>query len=645
MPTGRYEDREIDPVFRRICGEWNAKIRQAIDHRRDVFDADATECQNFYNGPRSWDELMVGIAVDSDDPGYPVPDFKVSVNKAFEFVTLFGPSLYYESPVRSVKPRMPVQVPPAFFPDPYMYQALLQAEQIRVMQDGLRGVLLESLLNWNTFEFGFAQESRDAIDEALIKGRGCLWTELYQPPAASFKVVRSVWESVDDLLIDPDAPSLDRATWIARRRVQPVWQVERDYGLRPGSLRGNAESQDSQSLLVDDSRHKYNRQRGLTNDLIVFYQVWSKTGVGGRLVGVPPNVRQSLEPFGDYAYLVIADSVPFPLNLGPDKYNDPSFQAEPKLVFDSVAWPTPFWVDDTWPVTCLDFHKIHNCPWPMPHLKAGMGELKFLNWVMSFLMGRIRNSCRDFIALKKSLGEEIKATILGGKDLSLLELEADHGTISELVGFLQHPEVNGDVWTMIDAVERNFDKRVGLSELMYGGQTSTQIRSAAEVNIRSQNMSIRPDDMAKQVESWQSEVAAKEAVAARYHLRGADVAALMGGMGAFAWDTYVSTTDPVLAARQLEYRIEAGSTRRPNKEWEAKTMSDLFQYVGPILQQYATMTGDITPMNNLLADFAKSRALDPGRYQLRMAAVPPQPTTDEEQQDDPAEDQMLEAGV
>lgn len=630
MPLANlYADSELDGVFRAVAAHWMTKIRHSQSHKKRVFSEYADECQQFYNGPRSWDELMMSVAGMGEGNDFPVPDFKVSVNKAFEFVTIFGPALYYENPVRTVKPRMPVQIPPGFFPDPGTWQAMMMQEDARVRTDGLRGVLLESYLNWTPNEFGLSQEVRETIDEALIKGRGCMYTELYQPPGCNYKVVRSVYDSVDDLFVDPDATRLNRATWIARRRVLPVWQVERDYGLRKGSLRGNLESQATQSLAftpidsIDRDDFSYNRKRGLTNDLIVIYQVWSKMGIGGRLSGISPEYRAALEMFGDYCYLVISDGVPFLLNLPPDAYNDPSFSRDPSRVFGAVSWPTPFWVDDEWPVSTLDFHTIHNCPWPMPHLRAGMGELKFLNWVTSFLMGRIRTSCRDFIAIKKSLGEEIKTTILEGRDLTLMELEAEHGAVTELVQFLQHPEVNGDVWKMIDAVEHNFDKRVGLTELMYGEGGATQIRSAAEVSLRNQNMNIRPQDMSKQVEAWQSRVAAKEAFAARYHLRGEDVLPLLGQMGAYAWNQFVATTDTQTACRQLEYRIESGSTQRPNKEFEAKTMTDMFQNVGPVIQQYAAATGDVTPLNNLIADMARSRSLDPGRYQLR-AAIPQQ---------------------
>ena len=501
------------------------------------------------------------------------------------------------------------------------------------MTDGLKSVLLEAYLNWTPIEFKLEVEARMAIDEALIKGRGCLWTELYSPPGTEMKVVRSLWDSTDHLLCDPDAHSFQKCQWIAKKCIAPVWQVERDFGLRQGSIKGNFESQAKQSDILGDEDGEYDRKRGLTNDLLIYYKIYSKMGIGGRLEGILKTLRGPLEMFGDYAYLVIADGIPYPLNLSPDVSNDPAFRSDPTAVYSRLAWPTPFWGSDDWPVSVIDFHTVHNCPWPMPHLKAGMGELKFLNWCMSFLMGKIRTTSRDFIAIKKEAGEEIKASILEGRDLTLIELENTHGTISELVQFLQHPEVNGDIWKMIDAVEANFDKRVGLTELMYGQQGATQIRSAQEASLRNQNMNVRPDDMRKQVEGWMACVGAKEAIAARYHLIAQDVQPVLGDMGAWAWTQFVGTRDMNIACRQLEYRIEAGSTARPNKELERQTMNDAFVSLAPVLQNYGQVTMDMAPLNNLLSDYAKSLDLDPARYQLRAPApMPVQPGMDPSQQ-------------
>jgi hypothetical protein len=46
----------------------------------------------------------------------------------------------------------------------------------------------------------------------------------------------------------------------------------------------------------------------------------------------------------------------------------------------------------------------------------------------------------------------------------------------------------------------------------------------------------------------------------------------------------------------------------------------------PVLQAYAQQTGDLGPLNNLLADIAKSRGLDPNRFMLRgLPALPAVP--------------------
>jgi hypothetical protein len=52
-------------------------------------------------------------------------------------------------------------------------------------------------------------------------------------------------------------------------------------------------------------------------------------------------------------------------------------------------------------------------------------------------------------------------------------------------------------------------------------------------------------------------------------------------------------------------------------------MTEMFNSVGPVIQNYAMATGDITPLNNLIADMAKSRSLDPSRYALQSAPPPP----------------------
>jgi hypothetical protein len=57
-------------------------------------------------------------------------------------------------------------------------------------------------------------------------------------------------------------------------------------------------------------------------------------------------------------------------------------------------------------------------------------------------------------------------------------------------------------------------------------------------------------------------------------------------------------------------------------------MNEAFTSLSPVLQAYAQQTMDMQPLNNLLADYAKSKDLDPARYQLKQPLAPPAPAGD-----------------
>jgi hypothetical protein len=609
----------VDSPFRPITAHWIKKIQLAKDHKNEQFQKDADECMRFFNGPY---EFMYGLKYSKGSDSFvstggdmPKPSFCMTVNKAAEMVQLFGPVLYHRNPVRSVTPRKQPQLPPMMLGNPEDPQVFMAMQQMQMgqMMDEAKAVLIGHYLNMTPTALDLKTECRRMIDEALIKGMGCLWHEVYLPRGGQFKMVGSFHDSVDNLFIDPDAESLSDAKWIARKCVHPIWQVERDYGLAPGSLKGNLESTAQQVMVTGSSAGDYDRKRGLTNDLLQYWKVYSKMGLGSRLSGIEEGSKE-FDIFGDYVYLAVCDTQEHPLNLPPEVWGNPE-EATKRL-----QWETPFWSDDTWPVTPLSFHWVPKQVWPMSHLKPGLGELKFINWAYSFLAGKIRTACRDLIAVAKSATEELKRAILSGTDYELIEIEKAHGTISEAVQFLQHPPFHGDIYKVIAAVEDNFEKRVGLTELMYG-TTASSYRSAAEAQVKSDQLRIRPDDMANRVEDSMSDVARKEAFMARWHLEGVDVEPMLGQMGAQFWDQLIAPSDPTALLHSLECRIEAGTARKPNKDKEVAdgnaAMTTLFQP----MYEYATLSGNVGPVNALITMWAKAQDIEPGPFLL----TPPPP--------------------
>jgi hypothetical protein len=218
----------------------------------------------------------------------------------------------------------------------------------------------------------------------------------------------------------------------------------------------------------------------------------------------------------------------------------------------------------------------------------------------------------------------MKQRVLHGQDLTLLEIEATHpGSITEVVQFLQHPQFNGDIWQVIDALTDVFEKSTGLSELMYGS-SSTQMRSAQEAQVKAGQISIRPDDMANRVEDAMSDVAKLEAIAIRWHIGPKEVAPLAGQTFAFYWGQLVTASDPYAMCHQLEYGIEAGSTKKPNKDRDQANMTQAIQTLAqPFFQ--AASAGQVGPFNALVADWAKANDVDASRYLLQPPAPPPPP--------------------
>ena len=205
--------------LRPIVAQWLHKLRFAWDYKTRTFGQDAKECMAFFNGPYDWlygpmNTQNMGMVVSYDD--IPQPTFRMSVNKVAEMVQLFGPSLYQKNPHRTITPRTLVvpPMPPALqqaqqtlaqsqqnpqmmrqlMANPNMMRQLMQAQQqlsmwqsmsqqdqFRDQENQVRALLLDAYLNYTPNELGLLFEVRQAIDEAIIKGAGCLsgGTEVY----------------------------------------------------------------------------------------------------------------------------------------------------------------------------------------------------------------------------------------------------------------------------------------------------------------------------------------------------------------------------------------------------------------------------------------------------------------------------------
>lgn len=622
-----------------LVAVWLEKINQAKRQRWEKFGQYGAEAMKFYDGAHDFmwqEEYALGQQgfLAKDGNAY-LPRFRMSVNRLFEAVALFGPALYYRNPNVMVT----VNQEPEFSPEVLgfnqadefgmqQFAGLMQQLEMDKSVKGSHAAIMEAYANRIQYKTNKKAHARMAIVETILKGMSFLFTEIYTPPGSNFRIPRSTFVSCDDVGFDPDAEYEENCQWMFRECCHPVNLVEREYGLPEGSLKGNLESLDSQAAgRVNKAEQVKRRKTGKSYDLLWYYKIYSKNGFGDRLKSTDKKSVKSkfdFTPFGDFCYLVVAPGVPYFLNLPSQDLGLPLEELLPR-----VSWPVPFWQDQMcsngWPFSKLTFYDKPKSIYPVSLVKPCIGELRFVNWCMSFLADKVASSCQTIVAVAKAAGAEIQNQLQSGMaPFTVIEISDILGkNVNELVSFLQSPPFAMDIWRMVSEVNASIDKRTGLTDLLYG-LTSTQMRSAAEAQIKDQNVAVRPDDMANSTEDWISESCMKEMEAARWVLGGQDIAPVVGDLAAQVWEQQILTQDVDAVIRDFTFRIEGGSSRKPNKSARIGQLKELGAVIAPVLQQFA-VAGNPGPWNAYVNELGKAMEFDASQFVVQPPPLAPPP--------------------
>jgi hypothetical protein len=685
-----YEGRALAP----LCSGWMAKFELARKWKKEQFQEDADEAMDYFDGmgKKFWD-----LSYACGPRGYladgwkgRMPSFTLTMNIVSRFVQLFGPSMYQQNPHRTVfvRERSPLppevvvgmaqqQVQQMLAQQPMMLMpeqmqmivdqqanAILMQEQQEVAIKQTAASIMEEYLNYTPDELDLVSNIRRAIDEGIIKGAGCLWTEVYTPPGSTMRMIGSFYDSIDNLYVDPDAEQWEDVKVVYRKCVHPYRDVEREYGLKEGSLKRYAthESAHSQGESSTDDQAKDSRNRGATNDLLTYYKVYSKCGIGIALSGFGINkdgtdaesasLRPLLEQLDDRCYLVVVPGCEYPLNLPPELQQmqfedqmlpDGSMQsgADQMLasIQEAVRWPIPLWLDGGWPVEVLSFHEKPNQVWPISHLKPGIGHLQFLNWALSFMAERVMVSSTTPVGVMDSVMEEVTKALQNPSKIpgfALLPIKTSmQAKINDMIQPIDTPTVNLDLWTLIEMVNADFEKQTGLNELAYGN-AETQSRSAADIQIRQSNSSVRIDDMRRRVEKFSERIARKEAIAVRWLLGPEDLSPVVGEMRAQLADQLLFNQPMDQVAREFSYQIGPGDGATRNRLMQQQNVMSAIQTFMPVFSQLIG-AGQPGAFNAMLEQFGKSFDFDVSGMMVQPPMMPPMPPEGEQQGPPPAE--------
>jgi hypothetical protein len=528
----------------------------------------------------------------------PELSFKSKVYKTSQFKREIGSRLYNNNPTFRVEPR----------------KQLGEASEIR-------SALMEDYLNYIPRECDLFHTMRSVMEDALGPGRGVVWFGVHPRKPG---VVVPVQDSVQNLIIDPDARTWSQVTWVARERYGAKWKLVSEFPDKRASIlsaKGGAKPSD-----VD-----YDESAGggaVNTQLIKYYEVWLTVGLHNFAGGI--DCSQS------------PDSVK--VKDEPKKY---VFTECGKLLYEG-EWEIPFHLDGTWPCEVLDFYDHPKSIWTISPLQPGLGWQRAINWIATLIVAKYQWCSKTVLAMIEhngtTLSEEDRAKIesADGMPLEVVSIAVNNlGEDPDIRKYVQQLELHSDInesLALLDHLNKHFEQETGLYEFLYTGQSGAADRSAAATRARESNTKNRIDDMQSRIEDFLSRLGRKLAMTARYLLTPADVSPILGEERAQAWgylfsqeqmrpeywmqryseQGYDMTSAFNMAQEQadrgvsleewlyeVDYTIEGGSTVRNTPEREAAAYENALNTIFPSLVQ----AGAMRSASELLVGYGKQIGL------------------------------------
>ena len=375
--------------FRTLQTAWIGKLETAYrSPARKRFREEAEEAKTFYarSCAALWSSKYAGKFFNGV---IKAPRFPISVNKTFEAIAVMVPNLLWDVPYRTVQPKrrwiLDEEVEQMLMQDQSLGPMLQQSAQADQMDMARASVVAKMMTLWLNYtgrevpDGGLGEHAQIGVIDAFLTGRGCYFPRRYTYPSGTTTLTGVFREDPMDVLIDPDCRMVKDATWIALRHQDKYWVVEQRFQMPKDSLKHRASLESAAhyseaGFLADETTSQY-RGTGERNDLIVWYEIWSKAGVGCRFCDMPDELKGRLdEVVGDYAYLAIASNVPYPLNGPPDVLRAGATDDDVRQMF---SWPIPTWTDGRWPCEFQDFYLDpgQSLPDPADERRHGVAEV------------------------------------------------------------------------------------------------------------------------------------------------------------------------------------------------------------------------------------------------------------------------------
>jgi hypothetical protein len=352
-----------------------------------------------------------------------------------------------------------------------------------------------------------------------------MWTG-YNPRK---KCVTHSFGSVKELVVDPDAMTMDEANIKFRRRIKPRYEVMQMFPEKEALIKQLPKATDLPSHLSNTNNQNTN------SELISYIEIYTRVGAGRWM-------SDAQSALGDDPQKIVISDEGKVIDIGP--------------------WEIPFWHDDLWPCEELDFRELPGQVWPAAPMEPGLGFIKAINWLHTLYMTKMRVTTRTPLVVMKRNGVEIEkdqlVKLLRGSQMDTLVVTVngnENYKISDLVEQFKFETGVAEFERFASIMENGFERATGLDSILFAGQTSTQIRTAEDAKLKDRNSRTRIDHMKQMVEKFMSQLGRKGRIAARYLETPEDIGKIFGPQAAQEWG-YLAPPEVVAQQRELQKQTE-----------------------------------------------------------------------------------------
>ncbi len=418
-------------------------------------------------------------------------------------------------------------------------------------------------LNYTPDETDLYGESIRAINQSMVYGAGVMWTGFDQRKG----LVHSVYGNIDELGIDPDVTSLDRAQYVYRKREKKRWELIDELPEARNLIAGLQPSKTSKSNI------------GKVNDLVEYYEVWMRVGLHRFIDGGLPSVDDK--------------GMPVEISDKPRKF----FVTKEGKLLKETTWEAPLFADNMWPFEMVSYVEDADSVWPISPLAASMPFQEALNWLFIFYMTKMRFCSRSLFALmdygQDGVGADNLDKLQMMDDMPFLKIRVDNDQlkIGDLFQQLNLDPGLQNFETAHAIIKREHQEHSGLYDILHYGEGETQDRSATATEFKEKTAKTRINYRLDRVKKWQSKLARKEAIVARFIHQPEQIDVILGQGAGEVWGQLMppaqAAADPTLVSFQqwfleTDYSIESDSMRRNDHQTKVDALKEAMNTVVPV---------------------------------------------------------------